>query len=247
MATSDDPIAEGDIGRTVTVVPSRNRAAMSKDRLFYMGMAIAFIVAVFLGFAPTYYLKSYFGAASLKPLVHLHGLLFTMWIVLVFAQTFLIASRRVQTHRRLGMAGVGLAALMVVVGGATAAVFARRNFATLGPGILAPLTEIFLFAILAVAGIVYRRHPEAHKRLMLLASIALLHAAIGRWRLGILQSGLLPNFIVTDLFVVAGIGYDLLSRRRIHPAYLWGGTLLVLSQLVRNTSVWLAFLGWLVL
>ena len=53
------------------------RAAARNDRPFYTGMSVASVITVFVGFAPTYYLKGYFGAAPLAPLVHLHGLVFT--------------------------------------------------------------------------------------------------------------------------------------------------------------------------
>src|SRR5262249_31657957 len=70
-------------------------------RLFYTGMSIAIILTVFVGFAPTYYLKGYFGGAPLTPLVQVHGLVFTCWILLFFTQTALIARHRIGIHRRL--------------------------------------------------------------------------------------------------------------------------------------------------
>jgi uncharacterized membrane protein YozB (DUF420 family) len=224
------------------------------DRLFYTGMSTATVVTVFVGFAPSYYLKDYFGAPPLAPLVHVHGLVFTSWIVLFFAQTVLIARHRVSVHRRLGLAGTGLAALLVVVGLATAVGSVRRNVATGGTGALAflatPFGDMLVFAILATAGILYRRRPETHKRLMLVATIALLSAPISRWPLAIIQRGPVTLFLLTDLFVLAGVCYDLASRRRVHPAYVWGGLLLVISQPVRlaisHTDAWLAFANKLV-
>jgi hypothetical protein len=224
------------------------------DRLFYTGMSIAIAITVFVGFAPSYYLKDYFGRPPLPPLVHVHGLVFTSWIVLFFAQTVLIASHRVSVHRRLGLAGVGLAALLVVVGLATAVGSARRNVAAGGTGALAflatPFGDMLVFAILVTAGILCRRRPETHKRLMVVATIALLSAAISRWPLAIIQRGPVALFLVTDLFLLAGVCYDLASRRRIHPAYVWAGLLLVISQPLRlaisHTDAWLAFANKLV-
>lgn len=224
------------------------------DRWFYTGMSIASIITVFVGFAPTYYLKDHFGAPPLTPLVHLHGLVFTCWILLFFAQTVLIASHRIGAHRRLGVAGAALAGLLVMVGSATALGFARRNIATSGAGTLAflatPFGDMMVFGILATAGILYRRHPETHKRLMLIATIGLLGAAISRWPFAIIQTGPWPFFLVTDLFVLAGVCYDLVSRGHIHSAYVWGGLLLLVSQPARlaisHTHAWLAFAGKLV-
>ncbi len=209
-------------------------------------MAVAAIVTVFVGFAPTYYLKGYFGTAPLSPLVHFHGLIFSAWIGLFAVQTLLIAVGRVTTHRRLGLAGAWLAALLVAVGLATAVGFGRRNVATGGAGTLAflatPFADMVVFGILAGAGIVYRRHPETHKRLMLVATIGLLGAAISRWPFALMQSGPVPFFVVTDLFVLAGIGHDWVVDHRIHPAYIWSGLLLLVSQPARlaigQTAIW---------
>jgi hypothetical protein len=211
------------------------------------------VLTVFLGFAPTYYLKGWFGGPPLTPLVHFHGLVFTCWILLYFAQTVLIARHRIGLHRRLGMAGAGLAVLLVVVGLATT-VQAIRRVAAGGPGLPLPLLPIPLgslavFAMLATAGMLHRRRPETHRRLMLLATISLVEAAVARWPLAIVQASPVAWFVGTDLFVLAGAGYDLASRRRIHSAYVWGGLFLFISQwlklLIGHTDTWFAVAGWL--
>jgi len=229
------------------------RAEGRSDRLFYTGMAIASVITVFVGFAPTYYLKGYFGAAPLAPLVHVHGLVFTNWILLFFVQNVLIARHQIGIHRRLGVVGAVLAALVVVVGLTTAVAFARRTVSTGGAETLAflaiPFSDMLVFAILASAGILCRHRPETHKRLMLVATISILGAAISRWPFAIMQTGPVPFFVVTDLFVLAGVCYDLVSRRHIHSAYIWGGLLLLISQPIRlavgHTDLWLVLAGWL--
>lgn len=219
------------------------------DRAFYAGMAVASILAVFAGFARSYFLRGYFGSPPLRPLLHVHGFVFTSWILLFFVQTVLIASRHTGLHRRLGAFGAAWAALVVVIGLTTAVSSARRNVATGGDGTLAflaiPFGDMLVFAILAAAAIAYRRRPETHKRLMLVATVSILDAAIARWPLSVVQSEPFAFFFATDLFVVAGICYDLWSRRRVHPAYLWAGLLLVVSQPLRlsvgHTDAWLTF------
>jgi hypothetical protein len=217
-------------------------------------MSIAIVITVFVGFAPTYYLKGYLGGAPLTPLVHVHGLVFSCWILLYFAQTVLIARHRTGIHRRLGMAGAGLAVLLVLVGLTTTVEVARRVAAG-GPGLPPsflpiPFGNMPVFAILATAGILNRRRPETHKRRLLLATISLLDAAIARWPFALLKARPVAWFVATDLFVLAGVCYDLVSRRRIHPAYVWGGLLLLISQPLRSTvghtDAWIAFTGWLV-
>src|SRR3977135_4488019 len=85
-------------------------------RWFYVGMSIAVVIIVLAGFGPTYYLRPYFTPAPLIPLLHLHGLVFTSWILLFVIQTTLVAARRTDIHRRLGILGGVIAILMILVG-----------------------------------------------------------------------------------------------------------------------------------
>ena len=230
---------------TVAAAPATGRR---NDRVFYTGMAVAMALAVFVGFAPTYYLKGYFASPALSSILHVHGLLFTSWIVLMLVQTTLVAARRTPVHRRLGVAGAALAAVLVGVGIATAIDAAQRGAAPTGIPPLAfliiPFGDMVLFAVLVGAAVWYRRQPETHKRLMVLGTIAILTAAIARWP-GVLPLGPLVFFALTDLFIVAGAVYDKWSRGRVHPAYIWGGLLIVVSQPLRlvlsGTEAWQAF------
>jgi len=234
-------------------VPFRSpiEAGRRIDRLFYSAMSFAIIVTVFIGFAPTYYLKGYFRDAPLAPLVHIHGLLFTGWILLFFIQTSLIAGRRVDLHRRLGVIGVVNAALVVVVGVTVAIVAGRRNVAAGQSGALTflaiPLADMLLFAALASAGLLYRRWPEWHKRLMLLATICVIDAAIARWPVMAIRGNPKAFFEVTDLFIAAIVVFDLMTRKRLHPTTVYGGLLIVCSQPLRlaisHTQVWAALAG----
>src|SRR3954469_20626880 len=84
------------------------------DHLFFSTMALFMLVTVFVGFARTYYLAGVFHAPLPSLIVHIHGAIFTAWIVLLVTQTSLVARRRVDIHRRLGIAGFLLACLMVI-------------------------------------------------------------------------------------------------------------------------------------
>ena len=81
------------------------------DRLFFSGMALASAVISFHGFLPTYFHRSA-ELPPLTPLYQLHGAVFTAWIVLLVVQTSLVAGGRADIHRKLGMAGVILAAVV---------------------------------------------------------------------------------------------------------------------------------------
>lgn len=230
------------------------RAGRRRERLFYTGMAVAFVFTVFAGFARTYFLRPYFGTPALTPLLHLHGFVFTSWLVLLFAQTALVAANRTRVHRRLGVAGAVLAALMVCVGCATAVIRAKAGAAPPGASPLAfltiPLGDMLVFAVLVGAGFYFRRRPDVHKRLMLLATVAILPAAIARLPFAFIQEvGPLAFFGLADLFIVVCLLYDLYARRSFHRATVWGGLLIVVSHPLRlvvgGTRVWLSFAEWL--
>jgi hypothetical protein len=227
----------------------------NRDRIFYTGMAIAMALTVFVGFARTYYLRGYFGPATsvtggteLGPLVHLHGILFTAWILLFIVQTGLIAARRAAVHRRLGLAGALLAVAMVVVGTKTAIAAAARGSAP--PGLdplvflVVPLFDMLLFASFVAMALRRRRDKEAHKRLMLLAYVSIIVAGVARIP-GVITLGPLGFFALSFLFAVVGMTYDRHSRGRVHPVYKWGMAVLVLSVPVRlalsSTSAWRSF------
>lgn len=224
--------------------PARPAAAAgARDRVFYSSMASAMAATVFVGFAPTFYLRPLFdapatvtGATSLTTLAHVHGAVFTLWVVLFVVQTLLVADRRTRMHQRLGIAGGVLAAIMIVVGASTAMAAAARGAAP--PGIdplaflIVPLGDIVLFALFVGVALRRRRDREAHKRLMLLAYVSLLAAATARLP-GLGPPNPLVFFGLAFLFVLAGVVYDFTTRGRVHPVYVWGGALLVLSVPVR--------------
>jgi hypothetical protein len=225
-----------------------------RERLFYVGMALAILVTVFAGFSRSYFLKGYFGSPQLSLLLHVHGLVFTSWILLFLAQTTLVAARRTDIHRRLGVLGGVLAALVIIVGTATAIIRVKQGATVPGVPPLSflavPLFDMVVFAILVAGAFYYRHRADVHKRLMTLAMIALLPAPIARLPLDIIRDGGLPAiFGLADLFLVVCLCYDLIAWRRIHPATAWGGLVILASQPLRlvisGTPAWLAVARWL--
>jgi len=218
-------------------------------------MAIAMALTVLIGFAPTFYLKILGGGPlttitgmPFTPVIHLHGILFTGWAALFIAQTALVANHRVAVHRRLGIAGGVLAAMMLIAGTATAIRAAARGSAPPGMDPLVflavPLFDMVLFPIFVGAALWLRAKKEAHKRLMLLAYISIAAAPVARLP-GVLPLGPLGFFGLAFLFLIAAVIYDLVTRGRVHPVYIWGGGLLVLSVplrlMVSDTGPWRAF------
>lgn len=233
--------------------PALGLGAGSRDRVFYAAMAVAMAATVIIGFGPTFFFKLFSDSPPLPPLLHLHGAAFAAWYALFFIQTTLISKGRPDLHRQFGYAGLGLAILMVVLGVLAAAHAIRTNHTP--PGLdprsflVLPFFGVAVFAILAGAGFLTRKRPQTHKRLMLLAGIAMLDAPIARIP-GVFALGApLASFGLQDLFIIACIGYDFISRRRVHPAYLFGGLFNLAMQpmriIVSTTPWWLAFGDWL--
>jgi hypothetical protein len=224
------------------------------ERTFYTWAAVVAALVVFAGFARTYYLKGAFGTPDLSALKHLHGFVMTAWFTLFLVQVRLVATGRTRIHRKLGVAGAVLAVLVVIVGTTTALV-AAKNGATPGPPPLVflaiPLGDMVVFPVLVSAAILYRKRADFHKRLMLLATLSILTAAIGRIPLEFLQAGGLPAFFgATDLLILAFVAADTVKNRRLHPAMIAGVLVIVGSQVARfliaGTPQWTSFARWLV-
>ena len=220
-----------------------------------MWVAILIPILVLIGFARTYYLKGLFGTPALPGLlVHLHGFVMTSWVVLFMTQVWLVAARRTRIHQRLGILGAILAALVCLVGVATAIAAAARGAAA-GPEALrflvVPFGDLLVFAILIGTALYFRRRMDIHKRLMLLTVVAILPPAFARFPLHFIQTGGSSEvFGLTDLFLLGCIIFDTIKHRRLHPVFLWGTLLLVGSQPLRlllgSTDLWMRFATWLV-
>jgi hypothetical protein len=239
--------------------PSTRADPWLRDRRFFTAMAVAAIVTVFAGFAPSYYLKTVLGGAGvfgrpvLSPLLHVHGLVFTAWLVVFLVQTRLVAGRRIAAHRKLGYASLTLAAAMIAVGFSAAVDAARRGSSPPGGPpplvfMIIPMADLAIFATLVGAAVWFRNRGDIHKRLMLMATISILTPAIARLP-GVLTFGPLAFFALTDVFAVVCLVYDRVARGHVHPAFWWGAGLLLASQVGRlalsGTSAWLALATWL--
>lgn len=232
-----------------------NPTADRREHRLYRWAAVLLPVIVVLGFARTYYLKGLFDTPPLSGLlVHMHGIVMTLWVVLFIIQVWLASSRRVRLHQRLGMFGAGLAALVAIVGVATAISAAARGV-TGGPPplefLVIPLGDMVIFSILVATALYFRRRKDMHKRIMLLAALFLLTPAIARIPLGFIEhGGPLVFFGLTDLTLIACAIYDTVINRRLHPVFLWGTLFIIASQPLRlmlaGTDAWIRFAAWLV-
>ena len=235
------------------------------DRRFFAGMALAALSVVFLGFATSYYLWPIMRAthypagqpisSSIPPIVHLHAAAFSAWILLLVAQVSLVMTGRLAVHRRLGGLAAGLIPLMVITGLLTAVRGARDGWNPGGPFpdglgfMIVGVVDIAVFTGLAVAGLAWRRRPDVHKRLMLLATLGgLMWPAITR--LPILSGRFVPMFALLSTLVLAPAIRDLWrgAPTRWVSLLLGLGILATfpLRVVVGTSEAWRAFATWLV-
>ncbi len=222
------------------------------DHLFFSITAWLMLATVFLGFAHSYYLAGVFRAPLPSFIVHVHGAAFSSWILLLIAQTTLVAAGRTDIHRKLGIAGFLLACLMVVLGVLAGTDALVRGFTTSGlvakTFFIVQITDMLLFATLVFFAFRFRRNAAAHKRLIFIATTGLLIAAIARWPIPGIQGNAIASAPISYVFLLALAIYDFWSASRIHRATLWGGIFVIIVQQVRIpigfTPAWHAFATW---
>ena len=204
-------------------------APRAADHRFFSAMAIVSSVTIVAGFFSTYGPKVITGEPALPAIIHVHAVIFTSWLIVFVAQTMLVLGGRTDLHRRLGATSMVLAAVMTVVGIWTAVTAARLGHRGI-PGVEFPDVEGFLllnvastvvFAVLVAAGWYFRRNVQTHKRLMLMAVTGAL-VGPGASRLPFASGNPPVIGMLVLAFLFAGPAYDLVTRRRIHSAYIWG-------------------------
>jgi hypothetical protein len=230
---------------TIIGLPPRR----GRSRLYRVAAILALAI-VFAGFARTFFLKFLFHAPPpLSMLMIAHGIVMTSWFVLFIVQAQLVATGRLRLHRRLGIAGMALAVLVLVAGTTTAIVGARLGHSPGPPPLVflaIPLGDMLVFALLVGAAFLLRRRGDYHKRFMVLAFAGMLTAAVARIP-G--NGGIVLDFSETLLFCAACVAWDTWRERRLHPAFGWGFAVIAVSWPLRlwlsGTAGWLAFAGWL--
>jgi uncharacterized membrane protein YozB (DUF420 family) len=213
----------------------------SNRRRFFVAMACAIIVAVFAGFAPTFYLRgSFVQTRPMSVLLHVHGIVFSAWVTLFLVQSLLIARGSRRLHQRLGWVTAAVAAAMIALVFAANVEELRRVNGFPPPPLALSLSvfDITAFAILVGSAIYLRRRPDWHKRFMLCATIVLLGAPMFRTAIHLLgRSDMdrisLVGTLLVDAFFVPCFVYDLVTRRRVHPAFIIGFAIAIVDQVVQ--------------
>ena len=222
---------------------------------FSTAIGLAVVGIVFVGFSRTYFLKEFFDTGPLTVRLHLHGFALSAWLVLFLVQTRLIATHRRTLHMRMGIAGLILAALAVASTYAAAFEFAVDGIAhdahTAISRLYSSLELATLFGLFVAAGIVFRSRPETHKSLMVLAMLAVLPPGAHRAVTLIVGHGAPDSYILVIAVLLGGcLVYDWRTRGTPHPVLLYGGILLIASQLTRRlvggSDVWQQIGNWLI-
>ena len=227
------------------------------DRRLFLIVAIVFAFITVAGFARTYYLRGFFDVPPLPSLVvHLHGLTMTAWVALFAAQVWLVRSKQIRVHQRLGYTGIGLGVLIVAIGTVTALRAAKFGSSSTPPGVsqmaflIVPMFDLLMFALLFGAAVYYRKHAATHKSLMLLTAVNFLPPALARIPIAPLQAtGPLWFFGFPTLLTLVCLGLDTWRRGRLNRVFLTGALLLIASYVVRlmimGTETWMAMARWL--
>jgi hypothetical protein len=196
------------------------------------------------------------GAVDVLPIIHLHAVIFSGWLGLLIAQAVLAGTGRIALHMKLGQIGILYGALLIIVGEATAfSAFGARvragNLPEAEARLFAPVTDLLVFAPFLAAAWIYRRKPEVHKRLIVVATTILLIAPAHRavnWLFGGPPPPVLPVLLLWLAPIALGLAVDLVRRRLVHPVYLFGIAAVVFLKFFRRplatTEVWKDFVGW---
>jgi hypothetical protein len=228
MSITHPRVSVSTLGPTQT--PSR-----STVRRFYIGVALFMIAVVLAGFWPSYFGRFARGiAVDLPWVIHLHAATFMGWMALLLMQVLLVSTGRRRLHRKIGTLGIAYGCLVLLVGLLVSfaaplhhlAVGDRQMDEAAGL-FLSGVSDMALFAGFFAGAVAYRRRPEAHKRLILLATVALILPGAGRLVLAVFGLKPLMVLVVWLSPLAIAISYDLFTRRRIHPAYLIGAPILI--------------------
>ncbi len=202
------------------------------SRYFYITMALVFAALVVWGFSRTVN-DNLFHAAPPRPfLLWIHGAAFSAWVVFFIAQSALVRVHKVSVHRLVGWFGAGLATVMIPLGVAIAVIMARFDIVVHhqpdAEAFLAiPFYDMIAFGTCIGLAIYWRKRPEYHRRLVFIATVGLMDAALGRFDYLFNHNLFYPCL---NLLIVLGMVRDLAVDRRINKVYLYALPVLIVGQ-----------------
>ena len=219
-------------------------------RRLYVGLALLAIAIAIVGFWRTYFGPLLAGVVDKPTIIHFHATVYVGWLAIFLTQVVLAATGRVAAHMKLGRIAIGYGVLVIAVGLlATFGMFVLRvragEVAEAQGRLAGPLLDMLVFAPLFAAAVYYRRRPELHKRLMIVATTALLIAAVGRMPFPADLRNPLVHLVWT-LPILVAMAHDYWRQRRVHPVYVLGLVVLVLEGpitrgVIRSNEQWADF------
>lgn len=226
------------------------------DKNLFLVAAISFPLLVLIGYFKTYYFKTFFDVPTIaNSLVHFHALVMSVWVLYFVAQFALIRTKNMKLHISMGFAGIALAALVIIIGMATAYnSHIVRGVAPLGVEaykfFIIPTADMFLFIIFFSGAIYYRKRPAEHKTLMLMTAINFSAAAIARIPV-VPEQLILPWAFGTPMIIALFcLGWHTWKNRKINKVFAFAVFLFITSVplriIVAETEFWRSFTAWLV-
>jgi hypothetical protein len=225
------------------------------DRSLYLAAGILFPLLVFIGYFKTYYFASFFNVPPIaNSLVHLHGIVMSLWVIYFTAQVALVRTKNVKLHMTLGMAGIGLAVLVVIIGLATAYdshIIRQTAPAGMDPlsFMVIPLGDMLMFIIFFTGAILCRKRPTEHKALMLMTAINFAAPAIARIQVFPPEYIIVWAFGVPCLIAIAALVWHSLKHRRINKILAAAVFAFVALQPLRMvfgmSETWIGFARWI--
>lgn len=216
------------------------------DRNFFLALLVLIWLPILSGFGLDMANHIRTNEEAYPLIVHVHAMVFVGWLLLLTTQIALIRARQPALHRRLGLAGVAFIPLMTIVGLAAAWTMHIRHYTPEAPHtafFAIEITNMMAFVPLSVAALLRRGDASAHKRLILLATLSLTGAGFARlWdytigdALGNAEWAFAVQLYLGTFLLVLALGaYDLVTRKRLHPAYLAGAGWVVFNQILSVT------------
>lgn len=227
------------------------------DRNFFLLAAVLFPLLVLIGYFKSYYFIAFFDDARpiANALVHAHGVVMSIWVLYFVAQVALVRSKNIKLHMTMGFVGIALAAIVVIVGMATAYDSQLVRQAA-PPGsdphefFIIPASDMLLFAIYFAGAIYYRKRPAEHKALMLMTAINFLPPALIRIPVVPPDYALLFAFSVPVLLAVVCLAWFRARSGRFNYVFAAAILLFIIALPLRfvfaETRIWHGFTNWLV-
>ncbi len=241
--------------------------AHAVDRWIFVFMAAWFIAVVFAGFIPDSLMKIEMVKAGLRPpfplILHAHAVVMGSFLLVLLAQTWLMATGRREYHMQIGLVGYALAAVLVIVGFLLVPTMYGQVWdgAHHGPPQVREMLQKQLPVVDNIALLQYRigilfplflaiafrargKNAGMHKRMMFLGTAMAMPAAIDRiiW----IPHTMPASPLSVDLYTLAVVSpmflWDVIRNRSVHPAYvIWLAVCLpfaVLLNLLWDTPWW---------